>query len=162
MTAGLQEIAAVASIAAALFAFGAVAFPLYWRWRDSQTHLRITYSIGKPENPADVKDIPPHERPGGPALYIKVLNESKFNLRLNNVFIEDPRGPITFERLGNLESTLDAKPPGDHWILCQHLRLLTLTLKKAGYGGNTTLVLAVRDNSGKLHKKKVILPIPSS
>ncbi|PLS84809.1 MAG: hypothetical protein CYG60_15935, partial [Actinobacteria bacterium] len=150
------------SVAGAVFAFGALVVPLYLRWRDSKTRLRITYSIGEPEYPADLRDIPPNERPAEPAFYIKIFNKSKFNVRLNNVFIEDPRGPITFEQLGNLKSTLDTKTPGDHWILYQPLSFLMNTLKGVGYSGNTSFMLVVRDNTGKLHKKKVNIQLPSS
>ncbi|MDP9458076.1 MAG: hypothetical protein M3Q60_20410 [Actinomycetota bacterium] len=67
----------MASIAAALFAFGAMALPLYWRLRDSRTHLRITYSVGKPEHPADINDIPEKLRTHEPALWITVLTEAR-------------------------------------------------------------------------------------
>ncbi len=133
---------------------------LCFRYRDKRTHLKITYSVGKPEHPADINDIPEKLRPHEPALWITVFNRSKMNVRLNNVFIEIKRGTIIFEGLGALmtgdsPTILQDRPPGGHWIFYQPMSKLADTLKEHGCEGPTCFKLVVRDWPGGVHRKTV-------
>ncbi len=133
---------------------------LFFRYRDNRTHLKIKYSVGEPEHPADVNDIPKKLRPHEPALWIKVFNRSKMNVRIHNVFIEMSRGTIDFDGLvalmtGDSPTVLQDRPPGGHWTFCQPMRQLADELKKHGCCGPTRFKLVVRDWPGRVHKKTV-------
>ena len=152
----LQWVPIFALVVSAL-TFGSI---LFFRWRDSRTYLKIVYSVGEPEYLPDVNDIPVSDQPREPALWIKVFNQGKMDVRLNNVYIEISRGNITFEGLGGLQmgdspTILQQKPPGGHWIFYQRMFNLGDTLKKHGCGGTTRFKLVVRDWHGRLHKKTV-------
>ena len=69
-----EVISAFGSVFGALFALGAMLVPFYLRWRDKQTYLKITYSLGEPEYPADLNDIAQSEcpDPGRAAFYVKI------------------------------------------------------------------------------------------
>ena len=103
--------------------------------------------------------IAANERATGPALYIKIRNKSKMDVRINNIFIEDPRGPLPFERIGNIRARLKKRTPGDHWLFFyEDMENLAVTLRRHGYSGLTRFKLVVRDGSGQLHKKTIELP----
>jgi len=114
--------------------------------------------VGAPENPTDIVSIPKDERPEEPALYIKILNYSKLNVRLNNAFIEFNDGTVTFQRLGNFhteEAITSLKQPGDHWYVYQRMFELGRFLRERGCSGTTRFKFVVRDWSGRLHKKTI-------
>jgi hypothetical protein len=120
--------------------------------------LKITYSVGEPENPTDGVSIPEDERPREPALYIKIYNDSKLNIRLNNAFMELKEGKVTLQRLGNFhteEAITAIKQPGDHWYVYQRMSELGRFLRERGCGGTTRFKFVVRDWSGRLHRKTI-------
>lgn len=146
-----EVISAWGSVFGTLFALGALVVPLILWWHDRRTHLSITYSIGEPKHPTDLNDIPSDQRPRVPALYIKVLNKSKMDVRLNNVFIKIPAGSIIFESIGNISTRLERRTAGDHWLFYQPMHELANTLKEHGYSGVTSFDLVVRDGAGTEH-----------
>ena len=164
-TSGTQTTASAASwlswvpVAALVVSLITLFTILFFRWRDSRTTLKITYSVGEPEHPADMNDLRSELHPREPALYVKVINKGKTNVRLHNVFIELKRGPVAFEGLVNLtlgaESIRQVKAPGEHWFFYQRMFQLGGLLKEQGCGETTRFKLVVRDWSGRLHKKTI-------
>jgi hypothetical protein len=125
-----------------------------FRWRDTHARLKISYNVGEPEFPADLNDILPEDQPEKPALYIKVHVKGMRDVRLNNVFIRTGKEPISFDALGNFLPP-SIKVPGDHWIFCQPLEELAITMRRHGY---PPFEIVVRDGSGREHTKRVKIP----
>jgi len=106
-----------------------------------------------------MNDIPDDLHPHEPALYIKIINKGKANVRLQNVFIQFRGGPVTFEGLANLTmdniTIRDVKAPGEHWFFYQRMSQLGTLLKEHDCGGTTRFRLVARGWSERLHKKTV-------
>lgn len=130
---------------------------IVFRVRDSRTRLKLTYSLGDPESPAD-RNLLQLQLPQERAIFFRIRNASRTDILLTDIYLElSGEHRMDLPHLVNL-TVPSQSPPGFVAVGYHPLRALATTLKEEGYAGTTHFKLVVYDGTGRSHKKQVEIP----